>query len=82
MENQLAIESAPPPDGDLLFGVPKIADFLGVTERQARHQCESGRLPTFKMGQIICSRRSTLWRWLAEQEAAAEKTADDDGGHD
>ena len=58
------------PVGDLLYGVPAIAEFLGVRVRQARHLCESGRLPTFKLGsQKICARRSTLWRWLAEQEA-------------
>ncbi len=69
MEAQLAIKDDTVTNGDLLYGVPAIADFLGLRVRQARHQCETGRVPTFKLGQIICGRRSTLWRWLAEQES-------------
>ena len=68
MEAQQAVSDGTVRAGDLLYGVSAIAKFLGVEVRQARHQCESGRLPTFKLGQIICGRRSTLWRWLAEQE--------------
>ncbi len=60
-------------DGDLLYGVYQIAKFLGIETRQARHQCEVKRLPSFKLGQLICSRRSTLWRWLDEQEAGASE---------
>ena len=71
MEAQVAVENDTVKDGDLLYGVPAIADFLGVSVRQARHQCEVGRVPSFKLGQIICGRRSTLWRWLAEQESGA-----------
>ena len=58
-------------DGDLLYGVSQIAKFLGIETRQARHQCETKRLPCFKLGQIICARRSKLWRWLDELEAGA-----------
>ena len=69
MEAQLAVKGDTVKGGDLLYGVPAIADFLGLRVRQARHQCETGRVPTFKLGQIICARRSTLWRWLGEQES-------------
>ncbi len=73
MEAQAAIEDGLVMDGDLLYGVPAIADFLGVKVRQARHQCAKGRVPTFKVGQIVCSRRSTLWRWLDEQEVNGDE---------
>ena len=59
------------PAADLLYGVPAIAGFLGLKVRQARHLCEVGRLPTFKVGNYVCSRRSTISAWLAEQERAA-----------
>ena len=41
---------------DLLYGVPAIAGFLGLRQRQARHQIEDGRIPVFRMGAIICAR--------------------------
>lgn len=69
MEAQAAIETEPAPLGDLLYGVPAIGEFLGLTARQARHLCEVGRVPTFKVGKMICSRRTMLSTWLDEQEA-------------
>ncbi len=71
MEAQLAIETEPARDADLLYGAPDIAEFLGLRVRQVRHLCEAGRLPTFKIGGKICARRPTLRRWLVEQEAKA-----------
>ena len=71
MEAHTATETNAPEPGDLLYGVKAIAAFLGIEDHQARHQCETKRLPCFKLGQIICARRSTLWRWLDEQEARA-----------
>ena len=73
MEAQLAIESEPARGRDLLYGVPSIAEFLGLRDRQVRHLCEIGRLPTFKIGGKICARRSTISDWLAEQEAMPSK---------
>lgn len=60
---------------DLLFGVPLIADFLGLTVRQTRHLIDIGALPVFKLpgSNILCARRSTLSVWLSEQEAKSTK---------
>lgn len=58
-------------EGDLLYGVASIAGFLGIRPRQAKHRAASGHIPTFKVGDTVCARRSALRRWLAEQEAAA-----------
>ena len=55
---------------DLLYGVPAIARHLGRTTRQARHNIDKRRIPTFRMGAIICARKSTLLRWMEEQERA------------
>jgi hypothetical protein len=58
-------------EGDLLYGALPISRHLGLTERQVRHLHETGRMPSFKVGHIVCARRSTLNTWLAEQEAKA-----------
>ncbi len=59
--------------GDLLYGVPACAEFLGCTERQARHRFEKGQLPSFRIGESICSRKSTLSAAIdrLEREAVA-----------
>ena len=56
---------------DLLHGVPAIAAFMGLEERQARHLADTTNIPTFKIGGRICARRSSLRAWLAECEAKA-----------
>ena len=65
---------------DLLYGVPAIAIFLGLGNRQVYHLKETGALPTFTLGETgkICARRSTLNQWLADQEAKA-RTAETAG---
>ena len=67
MPSTSADSSAESAISDLLYGVPAIAAFLGFRERQARHHIEEGRIPTFRMGSIICSRRSVLNAWLDNQ---------------
>lgn len=61
-------------ESDLLYGVPAIAAYLGLTEKQARHRIEAGSIPTFKMPgtRTVCARRSSLTAWLAELEASAK----------
>lgn len=60
---------------DLLYGVPAIARFLRLRERQARHRIDNGTIPTFRLDGTICARESTLNAWLAEREAAARQGA-------
>lgn len=67
MATDTAIESEPEPDGDLLYGVPYIAEFLGLNLRSARSLCETFQVPTFKVGARVCSRRSWLREWLDQQ---------------
>jgi hypothetical protein len=60
-------------DLDLLEGVAAIADALGMSKRRAGYLIENGALPTFKAykgSRIVCSRRSSLLKWLADREAA------------
>ncbi|SEQ96686.1 hypothetical protein SAMN05216548_109151 [Faunimonas pinastri] len=59
---------------NLLYGVPAIAAFLNITPRQAHHQIEKGGLPTFRIGGVICARKSSLNDWLEAMETAARTT--------
>ncbi|WP_131116481.1 DNA-binding protein [Lichenihabitans psoromatis] len=56
---------------DLLYGMPAIADHLGLKVPQARHLSDKRTIPTFKVGRLTCARRTTLTAWLIEQEAKA-----------
>ncbi|WP_024898809.1 hypothetical protein [Brucella rhizosphaerae] len=56
---------------DLLYGAAPIANFLGITEKQARHRIDDGHIPVFRIGGTICSRKATLTQWLVDMEAKA-----------
>jgi hypothetical protein len=58
---------------DLLRGAEEIALFMFGDRKHRRkvyHLAGDAkvRLPHFKLGSIICARRTTLLRWIAEQE--------------
>ncbi len=57
--------------GELLYGCRAVADYLGIKPRQALYLIEAGRLPVFREGRTICTRRSTLDAWLAHRDATA-----------
>lgn len=61
--------------GDILQGAAAIAAFLGFKRRTIYHLVASGGLPSFRMGDIVCARRSTLTAWIAEQEARNQRAA-------
>jgi len=59
---------------DILHGADQIAKFLYGDERQRRkvyHLADKENLPVFRLGTTICARKSTLLRWIEEQEQAA-----------
>lgn len=59
---------------DILRGADQIAEFMfgdAKMRRQIYHLAEKKKLPHFRMGNILCARRSTLLAWIAEQEKAA-----------
>ena len=56
---------------DLLYGAKAIAQHLGLEEKPTRHRIYRKIIPTFKIGDTICARRSTIAEWLAELEAKA-----------
>jgi hypothetical protein len=56
----------------ILYGVQRIADHLGLTRRQAAYQIEQGRLPTFKMGALVCATPEALAEHFAKLHAEAK----------
>ena len=63
---------------DLLYGAAAIAEFMFGDEGERRKiygLAESGRLPVFRLGAILCARKSTIVRDIATRERAAETSA-------
>ena len=63
--------SNPSDGGDLLYGANRIAQYLGVKPRAAYHLIETRRIPFFRIGKVVCSRRTSLAAKLDELEAAS-----------
>jgi len=61
---------------DILRGADEIAHFL-FGERQERrkvyHLVATSHLPVFKLGSMICARRSVLLKFIEEQEKRNRK---------
>jgi hypothetical protein len=56
---------------DLLRGAGQIAGFMfgePAHRRKVYHLAETSRLPVFKLGAVLCARRSVLMAWIASQE--------------
>jgi hypothetical protein len=56
---------------DLLHGVKAIAQFLGVSQRQAQWQIDTGAIPVARMGRLIVGSKSVLRRRFAPEIEAA-----------
>lgn len=59
-------------DDQILYGVPAIADAFKLKPRQVYYLKENHGLPTFKVGRIVCAKRSAVRAWI---ESVAEKSA-------
>lgn len=57
--------------GDILRGADAIAAYLGFPRRAVYHAVSKGNLPHFRVGELVCARRSTLAAWIESQERAA-----------
>ncbi len=59
---------------DILHGAAAIAHFLYGDKKHARkvfRLVEAGKLPHFRLGANICSRKSVLLEWIENQEGRA-----------
>jgi hypothetical protein len=56
---------------DMLRGADQIAEFLfgdAGERRKVYHLAETSRLPLFRLGSVLCARRSVLLEWVRAQE--------------
>ena len=57
---------------DLLRGADEIAEFIFGDRRSRRkvyYLAECTKLPVFRLGSVLCARRSVLLKWIAGQES-------------
>jgi hypothetical protein len=57
--------------GDILHGAEGIAQFLygdAKLRRKVYNLVEAARLPHFRLGAVICARKSVLLSWIEAQE--------------
>jgi hypothetical protein len=57
---------------DLLRGADQITEFLfgdRKLRRKVYHLAATTNLPVFKLGALICARKSVLLKWIADQES-------------
>jgi hypothetical protein len=57
---------------DLLRGADEITEFLfgdRKLRRKVYHLAATSNLPVFKLGAMICARKSVLLKWITEQES-------------
>ena len=71
----LTTQTPPPADppfaDDLLRGADEIAEFLfgdRTLRRRVYHLAETSRIPVFRLGSVLCARKSVLMAWVREQE--------------
>jgi hypothetical protein len=56
---------------DMLRGAEEIAEFLYGSREERRkvyHLVATSHLPVFKLGSMICARRSVMLKWIESQE--------------
>lgn len=56
---------------DILRGADELAEFLFGSKTQRRkvyHLVATSKLPVFKLGSMICGRKSIIVRWIEAQE--------------
>lgn len=55
---------------DLLTGADQIAAFMGWSRRQIYHAVAKKSIPSFKVGDMVCARKSKIIAFIEAQEAA------------
>lgn len=52
----------------VLHGIPRIAEFINATPRRTQWLHESRKIPTFKLGKLVCMRVGTWREHVAQLE--------------
>ena len=70
---------------DILRGADEIAAFI-FGERGGRRKvyylAECSRLPVFRLGSVLCARKSVLLQWISDQESRVTGSLGSSGGRD
>lgn len=53
----------------LVYNATEAGDLLGLDPRTVRRACESGQIPSFKVGRLRMISKETLLRLLSDQVA-------------
>ncbi len=64
-------ENDPAFANDLLRGAEQIAEFMfgdAAFRRRVYYLAATSKLPVFKLGSMVCARKSVLLKWVEEQE--------------
>jgi hypothetical protein len=64
-------DSLPVLADDILRGADEIAEFIfgpRGSRRKVYYLAECTKLPIFRLGSVLCARRSVLMRWIEGQE--------------
>lgn len=67
---------------DLLRGADEIAEFIFGKRggrRKIYYLAETSHLPVFRLGAVLCARRSVLLRWISGQENRVRRPYDPAG---
>ncbi len=57
---------------DILEGADKIAEFMGWNRRRVFYAADQKLIPTFKIGNHVCAKKSTLRKHFEDLEKAVE----------
>lgn len=65
---------------DLLRGADEIAEFIfgktrGSGRRKIYYLAETSHLPVFRLGAVLCARKSVLLKWISGQESRVTSKA-------
>jgi hypothetical protein len=67
----LSAERASDFAGDLLEGAEAISGFIygdPTKRRKVYHLAQTSRLPVFRLGAVLCARKSRILAWIKTQE--------------
>lgn len=64
---------------DILHGADEIAKFIfgeGGHRRKVYYLAECTRIPVFRLGSMLCARRTVLLNWISNQERRVRPTSE------
>jgi hypothetical protein len=78
MRSESLNDNLPEFAADLLRGAEEIAQFLFGDTRHRRkvyHLAEKTNFPIFRLGSLLCARRTKVLNWIADQENRGRRVA-------